>query len=70
MLVEVMIVYGNVCCSGDVLRMHRKSTRALEQFGVDTSRSLTFGTKVHLQMEQERCRNKMIGKQRKVSVVL
>ena len=47
MLVEAMVVYGNVSCSGDVLRMHRKCTRALEQFGVDTRRSLTFRTKVH-----------------------
>ena len=30
MLVEAMVVYGNVSCSGDVLRMHRKCTRALE----------------------------------------
>jgi len=47
MVVEAMVVYGNVSCSGDVLRMHRKFTRELEQFGVDTRRSLTFGTKVH-----------------------
>ena len=47
MLVKAMVVYGNMSCSGDVLRMYRKCTGALKQFGVDTRRGLTFGTKVH-----------------------
>jgi len=47
MLVEAMVVYENVRCSRDVLRIHRKCTSVLEPFGVDTRRSPTIGTKEH-----------------------